>query len=277
MRKKSGKRKKWLIALLLLVLLLPPWLWWQNNGLQISRYTFQSEEVSPDIDGLRIVHLSDLQSKWYGDKQRVLSEKVADLQPDLIVFSGDLMDSNHFDPEAGYALMEQLIEIAPVYFSSGNHEHWTVQWPQIKTKLKDIGVSVMDAEHLTPAAYPDVTIYGLGDPVGYGMMESTQYRQSFELDDQQLNILLSHRPELVELYQGFDLVFAGHAHGGQARLPFVGGIIAPNQGWFPEYDGGQYELGKTTMFVSRGLGNSLFPFRFLNRPEIIVVDLRGDL
>jgi hypothetical protein len=88
-------------------------------------------------------------------------------------------------------------------------------------------------------------------------------------------ILLSHRPEMLSLYSeyGFDLVFSGHAHGGQFRIPFVGGLVAPNQGLLPKYTAGKHEAGDTAMIVNRGLGNSLFPFRIFNRPEIVEVTL----
>ena len=90
-------------------------------------------------------------------------------------------------------------------------------------------------------------------------------------------ILLSHRPELFDLYvdTGMDLVFSGHTHGGQFRLPFIGGLVAPNQGFFPKYDAGRFSKGNTTMIVSRGVGNSIIPIRFYNRPEIVVTMLKS--
>jgi predicted MPP superfamily phosphohydrolase len=92
-------------------------------------------------------------------------------------------------------------------------------------------------------------------------------------------VLLSHRPELFDCYvaKGADLVFSGHAHGGQFRLPFLGGVFAPDQGLFPTYDAGLYQQKGTSMIVSRGLGNSLFPFRVNNRPEIVVVTLLSEM
>ena len=91
-------------------------------------------------------------------------------------------------------------------------------------------------------------------------------------------ILLSHRPELFSVYaeQEMNLVLSGHAHGGQFRLPLVGGLVAPNQGFFPEYDSGVYTEHGTSMVVSRGIGNSLFPFRFNNRPEVILIELKSE-
>ena len=89
-------------------------------------------------------------------------------------------------------------------------------------------------------------------------------------------VLLSHRPELFAVYaeQGIDLVFSGHAHGGQFRLPILGGLIAPNQGLFPQFDAGQFTSGQTAMLVSRGIGNSVIPIRINNRPQIVVAELR---
>lgn len=96
-------------------------------------------------------------------------------------------------------------------------------------------------------------------------------------DDSHLNVLLSHRPELIYAYEeaGMDLVLSGHAHGGQVRLPFMGGLIAPNQGIFPKYTSGIHNVGDTSMVISRGLGNSIIPFRIFNRPELVVVILRS--
>ena len=98
-----------------------------------------------------------------------------------------------------------------------------------------------------------------------------------DLASDAFTVLLSHRPEFFDLYvqQGFPLVLSGHAHGGQIRLPFLGGILAPGQGFFPEYDSGLYTDETTSMVVSRGLGNSVFPFRLNNPPEIIIITLKG--
>jgi predicted MPP superfamily phosphohydrolase len=95
------------------------------------------------------------------------------------------------------------------------------------------------------------------------------------ISEEEFTLLLSHRPEMFDTYveKDVDLVFSGHAHGGQFRIPFVGGVFAPNQGLFPKYDSGIYSEGNTTMVVSRGIGNSAFPFRINNRPEVILVEL----
>ena len=111
----------------------------------------------------------------------------------------------------------------------------------------------------------------------FGDAESVAAATLSELQNEsdRYTVLLSHRPELFNVYvdSQIDLVFSGHAHGGQFRLPFIGGLVAPNQGFFPEYDAGLFSKENTTMVVSRGAGNSIIPLRFNNRPEIVVVEL----
>ena len=126
-------------------------------------------------------------------------------------------------------------------------------------------------------ADPDFTVKG--DMFGeVPAMVSTKLENLNDGEGGGYTILLSHRPELFETYvgSGIDLVFAGHAHGGQFRLPFIGGVVAPNQGLFPEYDAGLYTDGSTNMVVSRGIGNSIIPLRFNNRPEIVLVELNAE-
>ena len=138
---------------------------------------------------------------------------------------------------------------------------------------------------LTQLEYKDelITLIGLSDPSFtikgdmFGeipAMVDTKLQGLLE-DKDDYTILLSHRPELFETYVncGVDLVFSGHAHGGQFRLPFIGGLVAPNQGLFPQYDSGLYTKGDTNMIVSRGLGNSIIPIRFNNRPEIVLLKI----
>ena len=102
--------------------------------------------------------------------------------------------------------------------------------------------------------------------------------EELHTEDDVFTILLSHRPELFDIYadHGMDLILSGHAHGGQFRLPFIGGLVAPNQGLFPEYDAGIYTEGNTNMLVSRGVGNSILPFRINNRPEVILIELQAE-
>ena len=130
-----------------------------------------------------------------------------------------------------------------------------------------------------------ITVIGVNDPSYqtdylFGDSETVMNTKLEELHSEKdgFTILLSHRPELFDTYadQGMDLVLSGHAHGGQFRLPFIGGLVAPNQGFFPEYDAGIYMEGNTNMLVSRGIGNSILPFRINNRPEVILIELQAE-
>ncbi len=118
-----------------------------------------------------------------------------------------------------------------------------------------------------------ISANNIEDTKGLGFYDSLKQWSS----NDNFQILLSHRPELFDLYveHNIDLVFSGHAHGGQFRLPFIGGLVAPDQGVFPQYTSGSYNKNQTTMYVSRGLGNSIIPIRIFNRPEIVLVKLKS--
>lgn len=180
-------------------------------------------------------------------------------------------------------LVKQIVDIAPVYYVSGNHEAWSGHYDEIKKALLSENVKVLDNDSVDIQKGEDsITLIGVKDPdfltsnyiEGTDYSELEKYLESVSKDND-FEILLSHRPELMWLYKKckVDLVFTGHVHGGQIRLPFVGGIIGPDQGFFPKYDSGEFVEEDTTMILSRGLGNSVFPFRIFNRPEFVLVEL----
>ena len=177
--------------------------------------------------------------------------------------------------------MEQLVESIK---RTGNHEASLSQYDELKAELENTGVVVLEDKAMQLEYNgDDITLIGLSDPSFtlkgnmFGevpAMVDTKLRGLIG-DKDNYTILLSHRPELFEAYVncGVDLVLSGHAHGGQFRLPFIGGLVAPNQGLFPKYDAGLYTKGDTNMIVCRGLGNSIIPIRFNNRPEIVLLEL----
>jgi uncharacterized protein len=280
---KKQKIIRWLSLLIGLALLLY-FFHFQNNSIVTSEYTISSVKVPHNFNGFKIVQLSDLHSKSFGNDQSDLVNKVKKSQADLILFTGDLVDSNRYDEESSLILMEKLVEIAPVYYVTGNHEWWSGQFNTLEDQLKNIGVHVMrnTSEEMTIET-DSIQIIGMDDPAngkesdGESSKIEENITKSIEKikEDDDFQILLSHRPELLSLYSEyeFDVVFSGHAHGGQFRLPFVGGLMAPDQGLFPKYTSGKYKLDNTTLIVNRGLGNSIIPIRILNRPEIVVVTL----
>ncbi|MEC0275225.1 metallophosphoesterase [Peribacillus frigoritolerans] len=281
----NKKIKKRLLYLLLGLVLLTCFFYFQNNSIVTTQYDFSSDKVPQNFNGYKLVQLSDLHSKSFENNQSELVKKVKKVKPDLIVFTGDLIDSDRYNEKTSLTLMEKLVQIAPVYYVTGNHEWWSGKFNSLEDKLKDTGVQVMrnTVEEII-IGNDKIQIIGIDDPEKVN--ESDAERDIAEEDitnaikglEEGVNfkILLSHRPELLSLYAQyeFDVVFSGHAHGGQVRIPFVGGLVAPNQGVFPEYSSGMYDVDKTTMIVNRGLGNSIIPLRVFNRPEIVVVALK---
>lgn len=264
--------KKWILCAVLLLVL---WLWWGNTALEVNKYTITSSEIPASFDGFRIAQVSDLHNAELGDGNERLLALLEEEDPDLIVITGDIVDSRNTDIEVAIDFARAAAQIAPAYYVTGNHESRIGAWEDLKAGLTEAGVTVLENEKVSlERDRGTVTLLGIDDPTfrtggpGETLADLTAGEEGF-------TILLSHRPELFETYvsAGMDLVFSGHAHGGQVRLPFVGGLVAPNQGFFPEYDCGLYTEGTTHMLVSRGIGNSIIPLRINNRPEIVIVDI----
>ncbi|WP_288221424.1 metallophosphoesterase [uncultured Clostridium sp.] len=283
--KERKMRMNTLISIFLFIVICIIFFTWQNNSIVISKYEYKNSDIPFEFNDFNIVQISDLHNKVFGKKQSKLLEKVKDLSPDIIVVTGDMIDRRRYNLENAMYFIEEAIKIAPVYYVSGNHEAWSEKYSEIKKRLIDTGVYVLDDETVKiNKDNSSINILGLSDPafITSSYIDETntsnmeEYLNSYSKIEG-FKILLSHRPELLDLYSknDIDLVFSGHAHGGQVRIPFLGGIIAPNQGFFPKYTSGSYNSNKTTMFVSRGLGNSLFPLRVFNRPEIISVTLES--
>ena len=244
-----------------------------------------SDRIPDAFAGFRIAQVSDFHNAEFGENNSDLIELLSQTDPNIIVLTGDLIDSRRTDIEIALEFVRQAATIAPVYYVSGNHEARVVEYADLKRGLTEAGVIVMENQKVEITREREhITLMGIDDPSFqedylFGDAESVA-RQA--IDDLQnefdgYTVLLSHRPELFDVYvdAGMDLVFSGHAHGGQFRLPFVGGLVAPNQGFFPEYDAGQFTEESTTMLVSRGVGNSIIPIRINNRPEIVVAQLEN--
>lgn len=250
---------------------------WQNNALTVTNYTAESNKPLPQ-DGLRIVQLSDLHNKRFGDGQTRLLTQIRAQKPDLIVCTGDMADARCTDLEPVFTLAEALTKIAPTYFVSGNHELRLP--PETRTAFYDgltaRGVTVLynQAASVTVRGC-SVTLIGLDDR---NLKDDTLLQVTKSLPQDSIRILLAHEPQAFPDYaKHTDVIFSGHTHGGQIRLPFVGGLAAPDQGLFPKYDAGEFHGDDTVMFVSRGLGNSLFPMRVFNRPEIVNVTIQNPI
>lgn len=281
------KRKKQMICLGISMILCVIWIYWGNHSVQVTDVQISDEGIPEPFDHFVIAHISDLHNARFGRKQQKLLQKIHDINPDIIVITGDLIDSNRTDIDTAMELAEGAVSLAPVYYVTGNHEAFSENYPVLRERLKEKGVFVLEDESvLVEKSGAVIRLIGLNDPDF--TLRNDLFGQKEEMTDKKIqdiianiscySVLLAHRPELIKVYSknSINLVLSGHAHGGQFRLPFVGGIIAPNQGLFPKYTAGSYVMGKTQMVVSRGLGNSIIPFRINNRPELIAVELKHE-
>ena len=279
----KGNWKIILPIIVAIILVLVVWIRWGNTALEINEYKIVSNSVPQNFHGFRIAQVSDLHNAEFGEGNSKLIQLLSQTEPDIIVLTGDLIDSRQTDIEIALTFAREALKIAPVYYISGNHEARVSEYEGLKMGLAEAGVIVLENQKVEITREGEsITLMGIDDP---SFQESYLFGDAEGVAKQAIEtllrvsdgytVLLSHRPELFELYveTGMDLVFSGHAHGGQFRLPFIGGLVAPNQGFFPKYDAGLFSEENTTMIVSRGVGNSIVPLRFNNRPEIIVVML----
>lgn len=259
---------------------------WQNNAITTTQIDYSNARIPKEFNGYRIVHISDLHNKQFGQNQERLLRKIRAMSPDIIVVTGDLIDRRKYDLETALVFIKGAMAIAPVYYVSGNHEAWSGDYKNISEKLRSCGVQILDDTKQTLfKGKGKMEIMGLSDPdfLTSNYIEGTNTSKLQEhlerlSNDSVFQILLCHRPELFDIYvrKNVDLIFSGHAHGGQFRIPFVGALVAPDQGIFPKYTSGAYTKNQSTMIVSRGLGNSIIPIRIFNRPEIVVVTLQNE-
>ena len=281
----AKKRKSIILAVVAAILFaLIAWIIWGNTALELNTYTVTSSKLPQSFDGYRIAHVSDLHNAEMGKDNEKLLTMLRDADPDMIAITGDLVDSRNTDLEVALLFVREAVKIAPCYYVTGNHEARISEYDELKAGMEATGVTVLeDAQTDISLTGEFITLIGVNDPSYqtdylFGDAKTVMNTKLEELHTEQdrFTILLSHRPELFETYvdHDLDLVLSGHAHGGQFRLPFVGGLVAPNQGFFPEYDAGLYSMNHTNMIVSRGIGNSILPFRFNNRPEVIIIELK---
>lgn len=270
--------KKMILALIIIVFI-TIFLYHENNSIVITRFSFKYSKLPKQFSGYKILHISDLHNKSFGKNQEKLMKYVEKINPDIVVITGDLIDRRRYNEEPSLNLVKQLTDIYPVYYVTGNHEAWSGKFDDFEEKLIKLNAKVLRNEKVElKKDSSKINIIGMDD---YGffnnIVEYDQVLRKFtnNITKEDFTILLSHRPDKIEYYSKYpiDIAFTGHAHGGQIRLPFIGGMIAPDQGILPKYTSGVYENNDLKMLVSRGLGNSLFPQRLFNRPELIVVIL----
>ena len=258
-----------------------------NAHISAESYSVALQNLGSSV---RVILLSDLHGKSFGRENSRLIAKIQEQTPDAIFLDGDMIDrsADSADVQELLRLIKRLHEIAPVYFAPGNHELEYMQTDtSLLTQVTEAGAVIVND------SYVDVTIAGqplrIGGTMGhafyFGRGEEEfssspeyQFLKAFE-DTDVPKICLAHMPDTF-IFNGaynlwhVDLILSGHTHGGLIRLPFIGGLYAPMQGWFPEYDQGYFRLGEhMQMVITSGLaGHGVIP-RINNPPEIVVIDL----
>ena len=279
--RKRRPRRRGVWILLPLVLLSAVYGWWDNTTLQVTRFDPAFTDLPAGFDGCRIVVLSDLHGARFGEGNADLFAAVAAEEPDYIFYLGDLEDK-YRGPVAGYPaeVAEGLSAIAPTYYVTGNHE-WAIGGvPALKKELEAHGVSVLSNQFVTLERNGDTAVLaGIDDPNGYADQKTPEQlaAELYAACGDPFWMLLAHRNDhFAGQYSllGADLVISGHGHGGIIRLPFTDGLLSTDRTLFPSYTAGLYEENGSTLFATRGLGNSGPSFRLFNRPEVAVVTLR---
>ncbi len=266
-----------------LFLLLIVFLYWQNKGLRLHKIFLENKKLPKGFSNYKILHISD----FHNDKSLLfdtikLSKKE---KPDIIFITGDIIDSRKTDIKTAINLLEELNKIASVYYVVGNHENRIKNLDAFINEVKVTNTKVLNNEKIIVEKDGDfISLIGLSDP-NFSKINREKEEASFiktikklSFGDNTFKLLLVHRPEYFLEYTNakYDLIFSGHAHGGQFSIPFTDiGVFVPDQGFFAKYCAGVKEKENTKMIINRGIGNSLFPFRLFNRPEVILLTLKN--
>ncbi len=243
-----------------------------DHRLETTVYDYTSAKVPEEFEGFRIVQISDFHLEPFGREEETLISAIKDCSPDIIVMTGDIVDEDHEDITPLKQLLEGIQDLAPIYFVSGNHDlnrDAVTQFDQMEAMFAAYGVTDLDdSQEIIRRNSAEIRITGVRWRAGY-------FRDYIERADQNyFNILLYHGGDYFDLLSGYgyDLLLAGHIHGGIIRIPFIGGLLNNDRTLFPKYDAGAFETRDMSMVLSRGLGDAYLP-RFYNRPELVCVEL----
>lgn len=281
-RSKRSRRGRRALGLLALAVFTALFVRWSNTSLETASFSPALRDLPPGFDGCRLVVLGDLHTAYFGEGNKALLEAVEAQEPEYIFLVGDLVDAFRDIPE-GYVreTAAGLAAIAPTYYVTGNHEWAAGNVPELKKTLESQGVTVLSNQFVTLERRGDTAVLaGIDDPNGYADQKSPEAlaAEVYAAHGDPFWMLLAHRndhfPGQYSLL-GADLVISGHGHGGLIRPPFTDGLVSTDRTFFPSYTAGLYEENGSTLFVTRGLGNSGPSFRLFNRPEVALVTLRS--
>lgn len=261
----------------------------EDKNIGITHRTLIHENIPKSFDGYKIIHVSDFHNAYFGRRSKHLLKMIEDIKGDVILMTGDIIDRRTPNLKRAVHFINGMTNILPTYFVTGNHEAHYKQWLRLKaeidhSKMNNISNKIIKLEKDNEA----INLAGINDPWFFGHEDNPYVYQYFKAQliqtvmplrhDDAFTVLMAHRPELFNIYSVLpvDLVLSGHAHGGQIRIPYVKGLYSPHQGILPKYSEGVHKKYGTTLSISRGLGNSRFPFRVFNHPEIVVITLKKE-
>lgn len=273
-----------LLCTVLAVALLLCLVWWGNNSIRTDEYEFPSARLPEAFEGLRVVQLSDLHGREFGENGERLVEAVRAAKPDLLVLTGDFVDKE-CTVEDVLPTLRGLAALAPAYFVTGNHEWGSMQAKPLMNALRELGVVCLENQFVAIERGGErIFLAGIHDPNGYADQKKPEElaAEVYAAAEDPFWLLLAHRNSLFNggyCRLGADLTLSGHAHGGVWRLPFTDGLIDSDMQWFPAFTSGFYHCTDANcpgawVFVSRGLGNSPHRVpRLFNRPQVAVITL----
>ncbi len=274
-----------LLIILAIIIVGIAFLIWSDKSIVTSHIEYKNSKIPSEFDDFKITHVSDLHNTYFGKNHKNLLSKIKSTTPDIIVITGDIIDRRRYNPKVAIEFLQKAVEIAPTYYVTGNHEAWSHKFDKLEPQIIERKVKLLNNGKVSiQKGIKTLEIVGLSDPgfltCGHRQPTDTSVMRAYLetlQDNNNFKVMLSHRPELFEIYAKYniDLTLTGHAHGGQVRLPFIGGLYSPSQGVFPKYTKGEYKIGNSSMIVSRGLGNSRMPIRLFNRPEIVSITLKS--
>ena len=266
----------------------------ENRKLVVTRYQIRNEKLPAAFDGFQIVHLSDLHNACFGEQNEQLLHRIKEENPDIIVVTGDMfVGKPGKDVTFAADTLNMLCEIAPVYFSMGNHalrvslyrDTYGDMWELFCNRLSPKINLLFDDTAVIHKEKACIYLHGLNlTPELYQRFIKTPMPEDYldslfgVCDDSKYHIFMAHNPDYFSDYAtwGADLTFSGHVHGGMIRLPFLGGALSPMIHFFPKYDKGLFKNSNKYMILSGGLGNHTFKFRVNNLPEIVSVTLNQE-
>ena len=261
--------------------------------IDVTKYTISNEKIPEEFNGFKIVQLSDFHSQGYRNTTEDIINKVKHINPDIIVMTGDMVSWDMEDIDEVKVLIKSLVELYPIYYIDGNHEHLAEilrpgKYVAFIEFMKELGVTTIKNDYIEIyKGDKSINLYGINLPldgatglyVNKFQLEKNYVEKTLpEANEEKFNILLAHTPTFIKQYSqwGADLVLCGHMHGGIVRIPFTNiGLLSPERTIFPKYAAGKFKVNGSIMIVNRGIGGSSFDLRLFNNPEITVITLRS--